>query len=263
MNRPPSSASRADRRTPVAVLALALAVGCGGEERAPADEGSPVDSAAIGTPPALVGDEAPDGSPFSYVYRCTESFAVAARPRGDGVSLVLPGRDVVLPRGVAASGVRYEADGVVFWERGGEARVELSDTAFTGCVRSAATDPWHEAALRGVTARALGQEPGWIAEVDPDRFLHLELDYGQRRILLPAPSRRSAPGDTAGATGADAGTVVFRSRTDTHDATLRFIPEPCADPMSGQRSSHTVRLEVDGEVYEGCGRLLATEAGPS
>jgi len=244
-------------RAPLLPLALVLALACGGREREP-DRGGPDETGgAPNEAPASPGAS----TPFSHVYRCDDDFAVAARAQGDSVSLVLPGRDVVLARVRSASGARYEGEGIVFHERGSEARVELTDTVFTGCTRSAATDPWHEARLRGVAARALGQEPGWIAEVDPDRFLSLELDYGERRILLPAPTTTRSGSSAAEPSRSVADTVVYRSRTDAHDATLRFAPGSCADPMSGQRSSHTVRLDIGGDVYRGCGRLVSEEGG--
>lgn len=246
-------------RAPLLPLALVLGVACGGGEREPARAGP----GEAGEAPAERSGSTGEGTPFSYVFRCGDDFAVAARAQGDSVSLVLPGRDVVLARVRSASGARYEGEGIVFHERGSEARVELTDTVFTGCTSAVATDPWHEARLRGVAARALGQEPGWIAEVDPDRFLSLELDYGERRILLPAPTTTRAASDTGEPNRSRADTLVYRSRTDVHDATLRFAVESCADPMSGQRSSHTVRLEIDGDVYRGCGRILLEEGGTS
>ena len=48
-------------------------------------------------------------------------------------------------------------------------------------------DAWEEAAAAGATLRALGQEPGWYLTVIPGRGIRLVYDYGEHRLLMPAP----------------------------------------------------------------------------
>lgn len=117
-----------------------------------------------------------------------------------------------------------------------------------GCRPPAATDqndPWAEAAARGVVFRAVGNEPGWYAEVDAGAAptVRLVLDYGERRLTIedavPLP-------EGAGFQGTD-GSVAVELRTTERE---------CSDGMSDATYPITVELRVGEQVYHGCGRRL-------
>jgi heat shock protein HslJ/uncharacterized membrane protein len=105
---------------------------------------------------------------------------------------------------------------------------------------------WEHRRGDGFAFRAVGEEPGWLAEVAPGRTIRVLLDYGEREVEVPAtePVR-------------EGNRVVFASRTPEH--TLRLVVEesPCSDTMSGEAFSHTVLLVVDGRELTGCGRPLS------
>ena len=44
---------------------------------------------------------------------------------------------------------------------------------------------WQKAKLRGVSFRAIGQEPGWLLEITNGKEILLVTDYGQNRVSLP------------------------------------------------------------------------------
>jgi len=107
------------------------------------------------------------------------------------------------------------------------------------------TAPWDDARSRGVDFRAIGQEPGWIVEIDADKSIYVLADYGEKKLTAPA----SAPRDSADV-------IIYEATIDAHDLTIRIQPLPCADAMSGERMTHTVTLTLDGKQYQGCGRRL-------
>lgn len=108
--------------------------------------------------------------------------------------------------------------------------------------------PWEAAAARGVAFRAVGNEPGWFAEVDRGDApaLRATLDYGERTIEVPRAM--ALDGDAFGYHGEarDGTSVVMRMRR-----------EPCSDGMSDQNYETSVTLKVGETTYRGCGRFLA------
>jgi len=105
---------------------------------------------------------------------------------------------------------------------------------------------WDEAKARGVTFRGIGTEPGWMVEVDrgdaPE--LRAELDYGERKIIVPnAQGISSTPG--------------FGGKTaDGTDVVLRIERASCSDGMSDETYPAAIKLAVGDKTYSGCGRWL-------
>ncbi len=106
-----------------------------------------------------------------------------------------------------------------------------------GCT---ADDPDSEARPR-VRFRGVGQEPGWVLEVRAES-LHFAGDYGTSTLSVP----RSAV-----AIDSTAERTVYRA--DRLDAVVEA--DSCTDVMSGEPFSHTVTVTVDGDTYDGCGRV--------
>lgn len=101
--------------------------------------------------------------------------------------------------------------------------------------------PAAEHAFRGV-----GQEPGWTVTVTPGGDLRAVLDYGEREVVVPAPTPQRQ------------GTrLVYDGRSADHVVRLVVDEAPCSDSMSGEAFSHTVLLVVDGRELSGCGRPLS------
>lgn len=178
-------------------------------------------------------------------FRCGHE-RVLAHFRPGAVELVLAGRSWLLPAVVAASGARYAQGDDEFWSRGTEARLRLDGVSMS--CRVEALDPWRQAQARGAAFRAVGQEPGWVAELGPGpgpgAWLVVQLDYGARSLRIE-PTRRLA--DAAGVAGEAGGEAVE----------LRISPEPCTDVMSGEAFEMTANLRVGERSLAGCGRFLA------
>ncbi|MGQ0640459.1 MAG: COG3650 family protein [Gemmatimonadaceae bacterium] len=107
--------------------------------------------------------------------------------------------------------------------------------------------PWDDARRRGVDFRAIGQEPGWMVEIDHETSIYVLADYGEKKVTTPVP----APRDSAG-------TTIYNVRTEAHHLTIRIQLVACADAMSGEQMTHTVTINLDGTEYRGCGRDLTT-----
>lgn len=99
---------------------------------------------------------------------------------------------------------------------------------------------------RGVSFRALGNEPGWLLELGPEATL-LVWDTGARRDSFPLPESGSARG----------GERVLETANARHRLRIRVTPGPCHDAMSGERFADRVEVRLDEEpALRGCGESL-------
>lgn len=129
-------------------------------------------------------------------------------------------------------------------EPGNESAAQAPGAADASFEGSAAV--WDAARARGVTFRAVGQEPGWLVEVYPQEKVHVLADYGEIRFDAPwaEPVR------------ADDGTLTYTTSTAEHTVRITVRDVPCSDVMSGEEYPQAVVLELDGRVLHGCGRPL-------
>lgn len=259
------------------VLALALAVGCGGAPMPDAadPQSSPdaaggvihgqasyreriapppdarlrvrlVDAPPADGPDAIVADQelaAGNGPPFAFALSYDP-----ARLRGEGPPTLHVGlydgggrrwfvTDPPVPLDVESG----EVVEVVLVRSADEDPVPAEE-AFEG-----SDAPWDAARERGMVYRAIGQEPGWLADVGGGDAptLHLQLDYATR--TMDVPEARAFSED---------GVEGFRAELDGVRVELSIADTPCQDSMSGQRFDTTARLRVGDETFDGCGRRL-------
>jgi len=184
----------------------------------------------------------------STVYVCPDGFRFSVRPRGDSVVVKLPAQTLTLPRVASASGAKYQAGDALFWSKGDEATLETAAGKYDACRGTPAATPWDEARLLGVEFRAIGQEPGWVLDLDQGHSMDYSGDYGATRIIVPAPEPAR---DTAGA-------VTYQAQSEGRAVEVVIRQAPCADVMSGEEFTHTVTVRVDRREVTGCGRVLAT-----
>ncbi len=182
--------------------------------------------------------------PRTVAFRCTGDGNMTARFHKGEVRLFLPGRSVLLPAAVSASGARYAGAAGEFWDKGGQARVTL-DGRQRDCVALDALDPWAEAKLAGVSFRALGHEPEWLVEVRPGRDVVLS------RGIPPTADRwpYDRPRHTATAR-------VWTLSSPRGSLTVFSTPRPCRDSMSGETFPETVTVISPVGTVQGCGRDL-------
>lgn len=179
-------------------------------------------------------------------WRCDE-LLVATTHHDDVVELFFSGRTLQMPIAVSASGARYADDqGNEFWSKGETAMLTLAGAPKRDCAVTQDISPWEDARKRGITFRAVGNEPGWWVEVGSGDSppLTAALDFGQRRIeVAQSQGISSTPG--------------FGGKTaDGTDVVLRIQDQPCADVMSGEQFEASAELSVGDQVYRGCGARL-------
>ncbi len=225
-------------RTPLACLVLLLATACQPSPTPDATAG-PASSDAT-PPPPLAGS-------VTASFRCGDLLA-GAEFDNDNSELILTinTRRIVLPQAMAASGARYaDADGNEFWNKGDSATLTLGGQRHD-CQATEERSPWDEARRRGVEFRGLGTEPFWSLEVHggPEPRIELNLDMGERRLLVPQPGALTDGEGYAGQ--ADDGSPV----------TLRIAREECSDGMSDQVFPAAIELSVGDQDYRGCGAFL-------
>lgn len=214
----------------VAAAVLLLASACApGASPAPGDPGAPLTFA----------------DHFALVYRCADGVAFVARARGDSVAVTYEVDSFVLAPVAAASGARYGDGTREFWSRGAEARLEGPGFAARGCVAAPASDPWEVSRLLGYQFRAVGQEPGWMVEVEPGRRMHVLADYGAIEFITGPPRVEAAAGGT-----------TYRADSDGGEVVLRITRGECQDVMSGEEFPARATLELDDRVLDGCGRAV-------
>lgn len=182
----------------------------------------------------------------TYVYRCAEDVRFVVRVQEDSVRLSLGMDHFTLPQALAASGTRYTNDSITFWSKGLEARLETRADTLVGCQGTPADTPWEASRLLGYEVRAVGQEPGWMVEIEPDRRMHVLADYGQIEFEMDAPIERAGPN----------GETVYRAPPGEHRVEVRVLESPCQDTMSGEDFPLTVHLLLNGTEYQGCGMRL-------
>ncbi len=210
----------------LAVLGAVLAAGCG---------------AARGG--AQLG---PGERPLAWAWDCGPGPALVTDFREpDGVWLFAPDFSGRLEQTRAASGIRYEGAGRLFWAKGDQAVYQAGGREYQ-CRTDVGRSWFEDAKLRGADLRAVGNEPGWALEIGPER-LFLITDYGATRLEFPAsPPEVSQAGRIA----------VWRAAVNGHTLEARIEGRPCRDSMSGEHFESTARLVLDGTVLPGCARPL-------
>lgn len=220
-------------RSLLLALPLAALAGCAGE---------PVKTepqAPASLPPEFVATH-------MAVLRCPDLAPVALQLNDHAVRIDGVGGPRDLPEVASASGAKYEAEGFLLWfKEDGALYQQPEETEARDCRVYPVKGPWESAALREVSFRAIGTEPGWVMEVVPDKWILLLMNYGQDRVVLP-PVAAEKDGDT----------LRFRVQTDKNKFDAVVTPLPCSDGMSDDRYEQMVSITLNGIAFRGCGRFL-------
>lgn len=114
----------------------------------------------------------------------------------------------------------------------------------TPAVEAASSDPWANARAAGIDFRAIGQEPGWLLEIDDGGRMTLQYDYGEQRADFTTPVPNTAQEFV----------TVYEARAgqDTINVTIRRAP--CQDAMSGENFPSRVTVRINDRTLEGCGK---------
>jgi len=228
----------------VIVIVAGLMLGCrtGDPPSAESPGGSSSVADGIDGPPSTSAPLA------AYAFECDdEQTFVLSRIAGkpDALDLALGDRHQRLTHVRTASGAQYAADGVSVWTKGREAMLEVAGRVTT-CRENRRRSILEDARARGVEFRASGNEPGWVWELLSDRMVFVGA-YGADRMTT---SRVDAPNAST------QGGAVYLGVAESRRMTVRVVPGPCVDTMSGELTMSTVQVELDGKTYRGCGDAL-------
>jgi membrane-bound inhibitor of C-type lysozyme len=204
---------------------------------------------ACHTPAAHVTDSGAKAlsSAQTFVYECEDNFGFTARRQGNTVWLFLPGEAVQLPQVRSASGEKYQGAHTTFWSEGENAMITLGELYYVGCRNNRSRAIWEHAKLNGVEFRAIGNDPGWQLEIQSGADMVFVADYGQatHRFTTPQPEVNESARKT-----------TYAARNPKHQIVVKLEATPCRDSMSGETFAVTVRVELDGRLYHGCGKPL-------
>ena len=124
-------------------------------------------------------------------------------------------------------------------------QAELPETSAPEIDEASFGGVWHKAKLRGVSFRAIGQEPGWLLEITDGSEILLVTDYGQTKTSYPYVEPDVFPEERR--------TRFFVSH---HDVEIIIEGIACRDTMSGEEFAVTVTVAVGEDRLSGCGRAL-------
>jgi len=192
-------------------------------------------------------DEVPFSVDNSFVYECANGFRFSVSVIPDTVNLRYGDERAALPRVVAASGERYSADGITFWNKGMEAMLETPSFSYAECQGFHAPTPWVTASLLGYDFRAAGGQAAWQLEIDNDGGFWFTTDSGETETHVSRTPDRIAESSNSWS---------YSSRIDSRTVRIFIEESGCRDVASGESFPAYVTLTVDGEEFVGCGRSV-------
>lgn len=108
-----------------------------------------------------------------------------------------------------------------------------------------ANNAWLRAKMRGVSFRAIGQEPTWLLEITAGREILLITDYGEERNSYSYVEPK---------------VFEHQGRTKYYlpvgGIIIEIVEIPCTDIMSGEKFEVTVTITTPERGFRGCGKAL-------
>jgi uncharacterized membrane protein len=193
------------------------------------------------------------GRTETYSYRCSgEEHAIVVTLSGDRDFLF--SREASQPIRFDAASDAYIGDDVYYrpdrspgLAAGQSAQISIRGRQLHGCRNDPRAAVWEAAKLRGVSYRAVGQEPPWVLEIRRDEGFLLSIGYQGEQRQFPYIE----PESDAAARGAR-----YVSQSAGESIVITIVGEPCQDSMSGEAFPGRVEVEWNGQTLRGCGRPL-------
>jgi len=130
---------------------------------------------------------------------------------------------------------------------GQTAEITIAGQSLANCKNNPRAAVWEAAKLRGVSYRAIGQEPAWVLEIDREKGFLLVTDYGQNKQQFPYSE---AVSDAQQKTG------HYSSELNGEPVEITITGQSCQDSMSGEAFSSQAEVNWRGQTLRGCGRAL-------
>ena len=193
------------------------------------------------------GHSGDQNTPRTFVYQCSDSYTFVSRIGDDHAWLFLPGQTVKLPQVPSASGIKYSDRNISFRSKGERALLETTRTVHRNCVNNRSLAIWEHAKLNGVDFRGVGNEPGWYLEIRNGESILFVTNYGDDHYLFDNPKLRSDPTTRE---------TIYRAVSPRHRLEVLLKGEICQDSMADESYETRVRVDLNGQVYQGCGNPL-------
>lgn len=183
----------------------------------------------------------------TYVFECQGDYSFVAEVNNEHVWLFLPQTTIKLPHVSSGSGAKYSDGNVLFWNKGEQALLELSNEKYHGCINNRAKAIWEGAKLNGWDFRAVGNEPGWHLLISKDNKIIFVSGYGRERYEFSTPEPLSNQMTR---------TTKYHVQENGQVLELILNGTKCSDTMSGESFETKVTVILDGKKFNGCGRAL-------
>ena len=150
-------------------------------------------------------------------------------------------------RGFAGEDVYYLPAQPANLAPGQTSEITIKGQNMSNCINNPRAAVWEEAKLRGVSYRAIGQEPPWVLEIDRENGFLLVTGYGEEKQQFPyvEPVTDSAQR-----------TSSYTSEANGEGITITIQGRDCRDSMSGEAFSSQVAIRWREQSLRGCGRAL-------
>jgi putative lipoprotein len=204
---------------------------------------APAPAPAAPSAPATSADEPPAGTLRAYVWYCEDGQKLVMRNlfREQAIAIDFHDGTRRLEQTPSASGAKYADAITTFWTKGSTATLERQGAAAVKCEERRAESLVEDARARGVTFRAMGNEPGWVLEIGPAARLSWTTNWGADRYDFD--QSQSAPVD---------GGMAFSAQQGTNSIKATVKVERCVDDGDVE-FDRAATLEFAGQTYRGCG----------
>jgi uncharacterized membrane protein len=222
----------------VSLLVLGAVISCANAQR---DSASSSDSGSS------------TSSSSTYSYRCErEDQTIVVTLNGDRGHLFSRQASQAIQRqpgnsAFAGDDVYYLPDQPPGLAPGQTAEITIKGEKLLNCKNNPRAAVWEGAKLRGVSYRAIGQEPPWVLEIDRENGFLLVTGYGGEKQQFPY---------VEAVTDSSQRTSIYSSEANGEGITIAIQGRDCRDSMSGEAFSSQVAISWREQRLRGCGRAL-------
>jgi len=150
-------------------------------------------------------------------------------------------------RGFAGDEVYYLPGQPADLAPGQTAEITIKGQKLSNCRNDPRAAVWEGAKLRGISYRAIGQEPPWVLEVDREKGFLLVTGYGEKRQQFPYVEPLSNKAQRISS---------YTTQANGEGITITVQGRDCQDSMSGEAFSSQVEIRWREQNLHGCGRAL-------
>jgi len=147
----------------------------------------------------------------------------------------------------AGKDILYQPDSPPDLAPGQTATITIKGQKLKNCRNNPRSAVWEAAKLRGVSYRAIGQEPPWQLEIYTGKKFLLVTGYGNYKASFPWTKPEVSPHQKS---------TRYRSTGDGGSIEITVTGTKCSDIMSGEEFASSVEVTWKDKILKGCGRAL-------